>query len=74
MGVDKRFRRRIILTLIALPMMIAALVLTGVFIGYYLAGIYKSTSILFPLIFSGIGFAVSLVLSYLIAKRVASSK
>ncbi|MEM1995281.1 MAG: hypothetical protein QXW32_07430 [Nitrososphaerales archaeon] len=69
----KKLKRRVLITLITLPILIAALVLTGVFIGFYVANIYKSTSILFPLLFSGIGFAASLILSYLIAKRVSST-
>lgn len=69
----KRFRRRVILTLLTLPILIAGLVLAGVFIGFYVASIYKSTSILFPLLFSGVGFAASLILSYLIAKRIATT-
>ncbi len=69
----KRLRRRVLLTLLALPLLIAGLVLLGVFAGFYIASLYKSTSILFPLLFSGLGFAASLILSYLIAKRVATT-
>lgn len=73
MDESKRLRRKVILTLIALPIIIAGLVLTGVFIGFYVASIYRSTSIIFPLLFSGAGFAASLIISYLIAKHVAST-
>jgi len=69
----KRLRRRVLLTLLALPILIAGLVLLGVFAGFYVASLYKSTSILFPLLFSGLGFAASLIISYLIAKRVATT-
>ena len=69
----KKLRRKVILTLLALPILIAALVLVGVFAGFYVASIYKSTSILFPLLFSVVGFAASLILSYFIAKRVATT-
>jgi hypothetical protein len=69
----KRLRRRVLLTLLILPILIAGLVLAGVFAGFYVANIYKSTSILFPLLFSSIGFAASLILSYFIAKRVAAT-
>ena len=69
----KRLRRRVLLTLLALPILIAGLVLLGVFAGFYVASLYKSTSILFPLLFSGLGFVASLIISYLIAKRVATT-
>jgi len=69
----KKLRRKVILTLLALPILIAALVLAGVFAGFYVASIYKSTSILFPLLFSAVGFAASLILSYFIAKHVATT-
>jgi hypothetical protein len=69
----KRLRRRVLLTLLTLPLLIAGLVLVGVFAGFYVASICKSTSILFPLLFSGVGFAASLILSYFIAKRVATT-
>ena len=69
----KRLRRKVLLTLLTLPILIASLVLAGVFAGFYVASIYKSTSILFPLLFSGVGFAASLILSYFIAKHVATT-
>lgn len=69
----KKLRRKLLITLLTLPILIAGLVLAGVFLGFYVANIYKSTSILFPLLFSGLGFAASLILSYLIAKRVATT-
>ena len=73
MGEAKRFKRKVLLTLLILPILVAGLVLAGVFAGFYIATIYKSTSILFPLLFSGVGFAASLILSYFIAKRVATT-
>jgi len=73
LGEAKRFKRKVLLTLLILPILIAGLVLAGVFAGFYVATIYKSTSILFPLLFSGVGFAVSLILSYFIAERVATT-
>jgi len=73
LGEAKRFKRKVLLTLLILPILVAGLVLAGVFAGFYIATIYKSTSILFPLLFSGVGFAVSLILSYFIAKRVATT-
>ena len=73
MSEAKKLRRKVILTLIILPILIAGLVLAGVFAGFYVASIYKSSSILFPLLFSGVGFAASLVLSYFIAKYVATT-
>ena len=73
MGEAKRFKRKVLLTLLILPILIAGLVLAGVFAGFYVATIYKSTSILFPLLFSGVGFAASLILSYFIAERVATT-
>ena len=69
----KRLRRRVLLTLLTLPLLIAGLVLAGVFAGFYVASIFKSTSILFPLLFSGIGFAASIILSYFIAKHIATT-
>ena len=69
----KRLRRRVLLTLLTLPILIAGLVLVGVFAGFYVASLYKSTSILFPLLFSGVGFAASLIISYFIAKHVATT-
>jgi len=73
LGEAKRFKRKVLLTLLILPILVAGLVLAGVFAGFYIATIYKSTSILFPLLFSGVGFAASLILSYFIAKRVATT-
>ncbi len=69
----KKLKRKVLITLITLPILIGGLVLTGVFIGFYVAKIYRSTSILFPLLFSGVGFAASIVLSYLIAERVTTT-
>jgi len=69
----KRVKRKVLLTLLTLPILIASLVLAGVFAGFYLATIYKSTSILFPLLFSSVGFAVSLILSYYIAEHVVTT-
>jgi len=69
----KKLRRKVIFTLLALPILIAGLVLAGVFAGFYVARIYKSTSVLFPLLFSAVGFAASVILSYFIARRVATT-
>jgi len=69
----KKLRRRVLLALLTLPILIAGLVLVGVFAGFYVASLYKSTSILFPLLFSGVGFAASLIISYFIAKHVATT-
>jgi len=69
----KKIRRRVLFTLLTLPILIAGLVLLGVFVGFYVASIYKSTSILFPLLFSSMGFTASIILSYFIAKHVATT-
>lgn len=70
----KRLKRKITATLILLPVLIASMVLGGVFFGFYLSDIFDARSrLVFPFVFATLGFALSIVASYFIAKWVAYS-
>lgn len=69
-----RLKRRVTITLLVLPVIIASFVLGGVFLGFYvgdLAGMKGSA--VAPLAFSTIGLLISLIISYAAAKRAAAA-
>ena len=68
----KKMPRKILLTLILLPFMISFFVFSGLFGGFYVAKILgRPNFILFPLILSLIGFLISLLMTWIIAKKVS---
>gem|GEM_PF-1737313 len=71
--VKARLKRRVIITLAILPIIIVGLVLGGIYLGLYLNGIWGlGNSALMPVSFSLLGFFVSLIISYVAAKRAAT--
>jgi len=68
-----RIKRRVIVALAILPIFIAGLVLGGVFLGLYVTDVLGfGNAALMPIVFSLLGFLVSLVISYVVAKRAAT--
>ena len=71
----KKIKRRILITLIILPIIIAFFVVSGVFLGFYVAEASGSRgAIAYPLIFSTLGLAASIGISYIIAKKVSTPR
>jgi hypothetical protein len=71
----KRVRRRVMIALAILPIIIAILVVGGVFAGFQVARLVGAPhSVIYPLAFSAVGLMISIVVSYLIAKRVSEEK
>jgi hypothetical protein len=69
----ERLRRKVIITLAILPIIIAGFVLGGIYLGLYFNETWGlGNSALMPVSFSLLGFFVSLVISYVAAKRAAS--
>lgn len=69
----KRLRRRVTIALVLFPFVIAIPVLGGLFSGFYLTTLLNESSrILYPLLFSTVGFVISMVIIYFLAKKVAS--
>ena len=69
---QKRIRRRITITLIGLPFLIAFFVVGGAFFGFYLSDVLKTSNrVVFPLVFATAGLALSIIASYFIAKKVS---
>jgi len=58
-----------------LPLIIAAFVFGGVFLGYYLTELLNAPSpILYPLLFSAIGLGLSILVSFIIAAHLTKKK
>ena len=69
----RRLRRRVRIALVLFPFVIAIPVLGGLFAGFYLTTLLSESSrILYPLLFSTIGLAISIVIIYFLAKKVSS--
>ena len=72
-AIKARIKRRVIVALAILPIFIAGLVLGGVFLGLYVTNVLGfGNSALMPIAFSLLGFFVSLIISYVVAKRAAN--
>lgn len=54
------------------PIIIAALTIAGVFLGFYFAERYGEKSITYPILFSTLGLLISLGIIYAIAKRLVA--
>ena len=68
-----RMKRRVVVALAILPIFIAGLVLGGVFLGLYVTDVLGfGNAALMPIVFSLLGFLVSLIISYVVAKRAAT--
>ena len=72
--VDKaRLRRRVAILLVVLPIVIAGLVLGGVFLGFYVGELMGLRgSAIMAVTFSTLGLLVSLIIAYVAAKRTAT--
>jgi ABC-type multidrug transport system permease subunit len=70
---EKKIPKKVLLVLIFLPFLIATLVFSGLFFGFYVAEILEMPNFLiFPLVFSLFGFFISLIMSWIIAKKVST--
>ena len=72
--IDKaRLRRRVTILLVVLPIVIATLVLGGVFLGFYVGEIIGlRASAIMAVTFSTFGLLVSIIIAYVAAKRAAT--
>lgn len=72
--IDKaRLRRRVTILLVVLPIVIATLVLGGVFLGFYVGEIIGLRgSATMAVTFSTLGLLVSIIIAYVAAKRAAT--
>ena len=60
------------ISLVLLPFIISVLVVGGVFLGFYVSEVTEdSNRLVYPLIFSTLGLAVSIVAIYHIARRIS---
>lgn len=72
--VDKaRLKRRVTILLVVLPIIIATLVLGGIFLGFYVGELIGLRgSAIMAVTFSTLGLFVSLIIAYVVAKRAAT--